>query len=140
MKTISLDTNVILRHLLDDVPGQVRELDRCMERARRGRISLYVSKIAIVEAYYVLLKLYKKPRKEVLTALSSLINSDFLLIESRGVIFEAIELAKVEIGVSLADCILFAESKELGYDFMTFDKKLQALSKLDQSNREARVR
>lgn len=140
MKTISLDTNVVLKHLLDDIPDQVKKLDVYVEKAKKGKVRLYVSKIVINEAYYVLFKFYKKPRIEVLTALSSLINSEFLLIESRGVIFEAIELAKVETSVSLADCILFTESKELGYDFMTFDKKLQTLSRLDQRRREARVR
>jgi len=49
------------------------------------------------------------------------------MIESRGVISESIELAKIETGISLADCILLTESKELGYDLMTFDKKLAAL-------------
>jgi len=127
MKTISLDTNIILRHLLDDVPDQVKKLDTCIENAKKGKVRLYVSKIVINETYYVLLKFYKKPRIEVLNALSSIINSGFLMIESRGVISESIELAKIETGISLADCILLTESKELGYDLMTFDKKLAAL-------------
>ena len=127
MKTISLDTNIILRHLLDDVPDQVKKLDTCIENAKKGKVRLYVSKIVINETYYVLLKFYKKPRIEVLNTLSSIINSGFLMIESRGVISESIELAKIETGISLADCILLTESKELGHDLMTFDKKLAAL-------------
>ena len=35
MKTISLDTNIILRHLLDDVPDQVKKLDTCIEKAKK---------------------------------------------------------------------------------------------------------
>ena len=61
MKTISLDTNIILRHLLDDVPDQVKKLDTRIENAKKGKVRLYVSKIVINETYYVLLKFYKKP-------------------------------------------------------------------------------
>lgn len=41
MKTISLDTNVVLRHLLDDIPDQVKKLDVYVEKAKKGKVRLY---------------------------------------------------------------------------------------------------
>lgn len=128
MKTYYLDTNILIRYLVGDVPEQAKIVDGYLSKAQKKQIRLFVPKVAIWESYYVLLSLYKKTRNEVVEALLSVTNTDYLEVESRGDMAESLLLSKRE-NVSLTDSISLNDSKSLNYELLTFDKKLVALSK-----------
>lgn len=128
MRTYYLDTNILIRYLVGDVPKQAKIVDDYLDKAQKKQIRLFVPKVAIWESYYVLLSLYKKTRNEVVEALLSVTNTDYLEVESRGDMAGSLQLSKKE-NVSLIDSICLNDSRSLNYELLTFDKKLLTMAK-----------
>ena len=66
----SLDTNLLVRLVLGDVPAQVEAVEKLLKSGR----SFDVSDIAIFEMVYVLEKVYKQPRDIISQNVYSIIN------------------------------------------------------------------
>lgn len=65
----SLGTNIILRLILGDVPGQCLKIQDLL--MRRG-MTYEVEDLAITEAVYVLQSVYRLPREEIVEGIRSL--------------------------------------------------------------------
>jgi len=115
---ISLDANVILRFLLNDVPSQTAKARTLMTRP-----AVYVSDVVISEVAFVLEKAMKFDRESValllktLTALPNLNHNSHVLAET-------ISLFGARKRLSFVDCYAAAESNLFGTNLYTFDKKL----------------
>lgn len=70
-----IDTNVILRYLLNDIPEQAKQSE---EVIKNGAFTLPE---VIAEVVYVLFKLYKVPREEIKGIVSPLAAKDFVTPE-----------------------------------------------------------
>ncbi len=110
-----VDTNVILRYLLNDIPEQADEAAAIIES---GAFTLPE---IIAEVIYVLIKLYNIPREEIETIVSPIF--DEISIENTDVITAAVSLYS-KTKFDFVDCIIIARKKILGEDVFTFDKKL----------------
>ena len=115
---ISLDTNVILRFLLNDVPSQTASA-----KVLFSRPLIYASDVVVAEVAFVLEKGMKFERASVglllrtLTALPNLtFNCHFLP--------EVITLFQSRKSLSFVDCYAATEAKIYGGTLFTFDKKL----------------
>lgn len=75
---IALDTNILLRLLLDDDEKQA-----LIARSLVSRGPCFVSDTVILEVSWVLLKLLKMPRLAVYDALAALVSSETLRFEDR---------------------------------------------------------
>ncbi|MDD2722991.1 MAG: PIN domain-containing protein [Methylovulum sp.] len=63
MKNITvLDTNVILRYLLNDHPQHFLRAQAFMADVISGKITVYIPDSVLAECVYVLLKVYKVPK------------------------------------------------------------------------------
>lgn len=58
----SLDTNVILRMILGDIPGQCRKIQDLLMRMN---VEYHVADLAISEAVYVMQTIYEMPREKI---------------------------------------------------------------------------
>jgi|SRR6188474_335664 len=113
-----LDTNVILRFLLNDIPSQ-------SQKAKRVLLSppVYISDVVVAEAVYVLEKSRGYSRKHVaslirvLMAIPGIVYSDHLLPK----VIDAYENKK---SLSFVDCYASIEAEIFGSNLYTFDKKL----------------
>ncbi len=110
-----VDTNVILRYLLNDIPEQADEAAAIIES---GAFTLPE---IIAEVIYVLIKLYNIPREEIESIILPIF--DEISIENTDVITTAVSLYS-ETKFDFVDCIIIARKKILGEDVFTFDKKL----------------
>ncbi len=110
-----VDTNVILRYLLNDIPEQADEAATIIES---GAFTLPE---IIAEVIYVLIKLYNIPREEIESIILPIF--DEISIENTDVITTAVSLYS-ETKFDFVDCIIIARKKILGEDVFTFDKKL----------------
>lgn len=114
----SLDTNIILRFLLNDVPSQTA-------RARRliAGSPVYVSDVVVTETVYVLEQALKYDRGfisvllRLFFSLPGVSHNDHLLPS-------VIDLFEKRPSLSLVDCYAAAESNLFGTNLYTFDKKL----------------
>ena len=117
-----IDTNIILRYLLeDDVKFTVQSVD-IIENG-----SVVVLTEVICEVIYVMQKVYKINRDEVVAILS-----DFLAypnidtVDDFSLIREALNLYKNE-NVDFVEALLCSYNKLFGDDVYSFDKKLNKL-------------
>lgn len=126
MKQYLIDSNYLLRYLLNDIPSQADTVERYFRQAKSGSIVVSVSILAFVECAYILLNLYKLSKLEVVEMLMKFVNIPYLEIEQRNLIMKAFLLYK-DISVSFVDALFFIEAHESGRELLTFDKKLKNL-------------
>jgi len=116
---VVIDTNIILRCLLQDSPTQSPEANRVILEAT----SIIVTDVVLMECAYVMSILYKKTHQQIALSLG-------LFIKRNNVVYEA-GLAEYYLGLyvqgtlDLADCYLVAYALKHNFALKTFDKKLQ---------------
>lgn len=115
---IAVDTNILLRLVLDDDEGQV-----AATRALMVRKSLFVSLDVLLETGWVLHSRYHLPRVEVADALALLASLDRVIVARFPLASWAIE--RYRAGADLADMIHLVSATKIGA-FATFDRGIAA--------------
>ena len=123
MKTFVVDTNIILRFLLNDIPKQTEEVKKQIKLAKEGKIELIIHSVVIFETIYALNKVYGFPKEQVADGVKKFIAFKYIKILDREVIDEALDLFLIK-NLSFADCFLYKLSYQLDASVLTFDKKL----------------
>lgn len=114
----SLDTNVILRFLLRDVPDQTASAIAAV-LAEDG----YVTDVVVTETVFVLEKLYAAPREMVSLSMRGLLGLPNLT--SNAILFrEVFDLYETRPSLSIVDCYAAIEAKVWENKLVTFDKNL----------------
>lgn len=114
----SLDTNVILRFLLRDVPEQA---DRA--KSLISTSECYVTDVVLTETVFVLEKVYEAPRDQIAFSLKSFIALQF--VTSNSALFsDVFDLYETQPTLSIIDCYAALEASVWENDLITFDKKL----------------
>jgi len=122
---LAVDTNVLLRLLVDDPKAQ----GQC-ERARarvKDEERVYVPFVAVIEAIWVLRQSYRFSKKEILAVFEQLLENDRYQI-ANGKVFGDALIAYLSVNVDFADCAIHAEAQQEGVGLLTFDRKLSRLS------------
>ncbi|MEY8875324.1 MAG: PIN domain-containing protein [Leptothrix sp. (in: b-proteobacteria)] len=124
---IAVDTNVVVRLLVQDDPLQSAKARRLFDAQAGEDGSLWLSDVVLVEVSWVLARAYDRSRVEVVTALRALASHATVQLESTAAVREAIAL--YEHGpADFADCLLVAQAQALGCEQVaTFDRKLRDL-------------
>ncbi|MCR5124247.1 MAG: PIN domain-containing protein [Treponema sp.] len=110
-----IDTNVILRYLLNDIQEQADKAAAIIEEGAKSYPEI------IAEVVYVLVKLYSVPREKINEIVSPITyevefdNSDVIRTS-----LENFSNTKFD----FVDCLLLARKKILSEEIFTFDKKL----------------
>ena len=113
-----IDTNVILRYLLNDIPDMSEKAAAIISEGA------FVLPEIIAEAVYVLDGVYEVPKTEICNVLTSLLEE--VSINNKSVIVKALNIFAKH-NVDFVDCIIIARSKILGESVFSFDKKLNSL-------------
>jgi predicted nucleic-acid-binding protein len=124
MKSFLIDTNAILRFLLNDVPSQYHLVKAKISEAKKGKLILVVPEIIIFESYFALTSYYHYSKEKVLETLGSLIASAYFDIENRSILLRSLKVYK-STSLSLVDSYLAARSEIDIVEVFTFDKKLE---------------
>ena len=112
---ILIDTNVILRYLLNDIPEQADKANEIIESGAFTQLEI------IAEVVYVLTKLYSVPRDRISDIISPLF--DEVQIENKEVVISALkEFSTTKF--DFVDCLLISRKLILQQEIFTFDKKL----------------
>ena len=124
----SLDTNVLLRALLNDIPEQHNAAKALIESAG---VQYRVSDTALIELAFVLDRHYGFSREHIKEALKGLAAHPRLSCNS-GVINESADAFASHPALSFEDCYLAHSAEDTAaLPFWTFDKKLA--SQCDQA-------
>ncbi len=123
MKILVLDTNTLLRFLLNDIPEQAKKVEETLELSENGKIKIIIPQIVIFEIVYALIKQYQFKNEEVAEGLRKIIINKFLQVQDKDIFEEA--LKKYSGKLSLADCFIYFFAKKMEAELFTFDKNLQ---------------
>lgn len=117
----SVDTNVLVRHIVKDDEQQSLIVAKTFERHSRRAESLLVPVTVMLELEWVLRSRYKFPKGDVIRGMSALLESFELVFESEGAVEQA--LANYEDGsADFAEYLHLALArKENALPFLTFD-------------------
>ncbi len=121
---IALDTNVLVRFLVQDDDGQTARVQALLQRAIDQGVSCYVSDVALCELVWVLERSYKIHREEIGQGLRQLLRARHLLFSSTDRLFRALKAYASRRG-DFADYVIREHARSAGCESVaTFDKAL----------------
>lgn len=118
---IIVDTNIILRYLLQDSEELSKKAIEIIDNNE-----IFIPTEVIVEASYVLKKVYNVENEKINEAIKLLLDMEDIKFENKETIALAFKTYS-EKNLDIVDCMLFAYNKIENYDIKTFDKKLNKL-------------
>ena len=120
---IIIDTNIILRYLLND---NVELSKKAVEIIDNNNV--YIPTEVIIEACYVLKKVYNVEKEKIYDTIEELLKLDNIHFQNAETIKLAFKTYSKK-NLDIVDCMLYAYSKNENYDIETLDKKLENLIK-----------
>ena len=121
---IALDTNVLVRFLVEDDAAQAERAKALLQRAIDSEEPCYVSDVVLCELVWVLERRYKLRRKEIGQGLSRLVYAQHLAFSSAESLSRALEAYEKARG-GFADYIIREHARAKGCEAVaTFEKKL----------------
>ena len=122
---IGIDTNVLLRLLLDDDPSQVRRARHEASSAEAAGQPLFVNDVVLAETVWTLGSRYDATKRELIETLRSLHDNARLAFENRSVLSDAVAGFESS-GADFADCLIVAKNAAAGCKHTaTFDRALR---------------
>jgi predicted nucleic-acid-binding protein len=119
-----VDTNVILRYLLDDHPQLYEKAKDLFEKVRFGTEKVIILESVLTECVYVLMKFYKVPKKEATDKLSALLRYRGVANDDKSVLLEALVIFAIQ-NIDMVDAILLARARIGQYNLISFDKDVE---------------
>jgi len=124
-KVYLIDTNVILRYLLDDHKRFSPRAKAFMQDVAKGAKKAELPSVVVVECVYVMEKFYEIPKNEIVDKLSRILNIRGIVNPDKSEILDA--LVKYEnSGADIVDCMLAAKSSSQQV-IVSFDKDFKKL-------------
>lgn len=118
---IGLDTNVLVRFLVQDDPGQ-SERANTLVATLSPETPGFVSTTALVETYWVLTRAYKRDKDDVVGALGELVNNASIVTQDHDVAVRALGLTAD--GADFADAVIAESCRRAGCKSVaSFDKR-----------------
>ena len=124
-KVYLIDTNVVLRFLLDDHPTFSPKAKRFMQAVFNKERAAALPVVVLVECVYVLEKFYRVPRSDIADNLSRLLTYPGIVNSDKAPLLKALNLYQ-HAGTDIVDGILAASSSEQ-YPIVSFDKDFHKL-------------
>jgi predicted nucleic-acid-binding protein len=125
---IGLDTNVLVRLLVEDDVEQTRRAIALLEQARTGGEMLYLDPVVMVETAWVLRSFYHATSADIAEAITSVLGNTAYEIGDRPAIEAALRLYQ-DSKADFADCLIAARNLAVGCRHtITFDAKAASLA------------
>ena len=110
---IALDTNILIRLLVQDDPGQTALAERLLREAAEAGEPCFISDPVLCEMEWVLESCYRAKKPEVLAAVQELLAGKLFVFEEREILLQA--LAKYQVGkADFSDCLIGAKARAKG--------------------------
>ncbi|HTF71391.1 MAG TPA: type II toxin-antitoxin system VapC family toxin [Edaphobacter sp.] len=120
---IGLDTNVILRYLLQDDPKQTPLANHIVDQVLSQENPGFITLVTVLEIVWVLRSLLKQTRTEIATHLENLLAADTLEVQNEQQVFEAVFALRRGTG-EFEDALIGALNAWAGCPHtLTFDKR-----------------
>ncbi len=115
---ISLDTNVILRYFLNDIPEQSQK-----SRAIIVGSTAYATDVVLTEVVFVLERVIEMDRSDIVQLIKSFLSLPNLIYNDY-FLDQTIDLYSSQKTLSFVDCYAATEAKMYNNSLVTFDQQL----------------
>ena len=120
---IGLDTNVVLRLLLNDDPAQRLRAAKAIQQAGRLAVTVTITLAVVLEMEWVLRSVAKMTKPQVLSVFNLLLESYDIEIDNEKVLEQALHIY-ANAACDFAECLFLAQYQRMGCQTMlTFDAK-----------------
>lgn len=118
-----LDTNVLVRFLIGDVPAQKALAEKWFAQAEKGQRNIIITALVIAEVIFVLESFYKKSRQEIAEAMEIFLSQRWLEVPEREMLLDSLGFYQQK--HHFVDSYILAWSEVNHAGVMTFDKALK---------------
>ena len=118
-----LDTNVLIRHLTGDPPGQARRATALL----RDRHELILTDLVLAEMVYVLESFYERPRAEISELMRALLALPSVAVVSHDLLLRTVELYE-GMRLNFAEAYLAGLAEVSGVNLVaSFDRQIDRI-------------
>ena len=123
----AVDTNVLVRYLVQDDPAQGRKAAAYIEDAAAAGEQILIGNIVLCETVWVLDSAYGYPKDEIAAAIEKVLQSGTFQFETKDIVWTALEEYRA-LRADFADCVIGRVHRSLGCEpTATFDASLRKL-------------
>jgi predicted nucleic-acid-binding protein len=120
---IGIDTNALVRHLVQDDPVQSPKATELIEHKLTEENPGFISVVVMAETVWVLERSYAAPDYEIAAAIERILQTEVLVVENEQAVFAAMTALKQGDG-SFADALIAMINVRVGCSrTLTFDRK-----------------
>lgn len=127
-KKYFLDTNIILRFLLNDHKTLSKKTQTYFRNANDNKLILFTTNLVLAELIWVLKTVYQKPIKEIYSIIEKLLSHKNFQSSDIKLTQQAISLSRNK-NIAFIDACNLLEAKKRKIILITFDQKLSKLSR-----------
>ena len=117
-----IDTNIILRYLVNDDDGYYNKAKNIFKESEEGKRKIQVKVVVIAECCFVLESFYKKTKDEIASAMEVFLSQKWLKVDDRKTLLSMWPLYREN--MHFVDSFLIAYSKVNECKVLTFDNDL----------------
>ena len=122
-KKAVIDTNLLVRYLINDDQKKAEAVDNLLDRAAKGEVRIVVPSVVIAELVWVLESFYQLKADAILELVEAIINTSGLDVTDKSTIIPALRLYKSK-SIDFIDAWIIEFAKERGVKTIyTFDKR-----------------
>jgi predicted nucleic acid-binding protein len=123
-----LDTNVILRFIMQDQPAHSEAANQLFERIEQGEIAVQTLDTVVFECVFTLEKRYGVPRPVIVDAMSAILAHPGIKLAAKEKYADVFQLWVTTQRLSFADAFHLVSTKHLGLDtIISFDRGLRGI-------------
>jgi predicted nucleic-acid-binding protein len=122
-----VDTNLIVRHLVQDHQKHAKAAGRLFDACDRGDVVIVVLPPVLAECVFVLESFYEHPRGEIASALGILISGPGVEINEVAIHLDALDRYR-KTKVHFVDCLIAATASAENMPVATFDQDFRKFS------------
>ena len=116
-----VDTNLIIRHLVQDHEKHARAAGKLFDACDRGDLVVVVLPVVLAECVFVLESFYGHRRTDVASALGHLISSPGVEIRDLSIYLAALDRCR-QTSAQFVDCVIAATAAAENISVATFDQ------------------
>jgi uncharacterized protein len=133
-----LDANVILRHLLQDIPDQSARVTALILRLAAGEVAVRTADAVIFEVVFTLERTYKVPRSKIFDTLWAIVVLPGVILPGKRRYRRIFELYLAHPRLSFADCSYVAMMERLGLtEIVSFDRGFDGMPAIERKEPDA---
>lgn len=127
IEIVCIDTNVLLRFLLEDNPVLYDRAKKIFEKAGDGSTKVYLDEVILAEAIWVLLSVYKLEKQVICQTMTKFLTVKWLVNPRKKLMVAALALFS-KTKLHYPDCWLYVVANDLSHEIETFDLDLLRLT------------